>query len=85
MWIYLLLVSCYKDKTVIEEAAEVTRTVSFSKDIVPIFNKSCNTSGCHSSGGLKPDLSASNAYNVLTSGSYYSKSKPSSSFLYQKC
>ena len=79
-----LLVSCYKDKTVIEEAAEVTRTVSFSKDIVPIFNKSCNTSGCHSAGGLKPDLSANNAYNVLTSGSYYSKSKPSSSFLYQK-
>ena len=43
-------------------------TVSFSQDVVPIFNKNCNTSGCHSgtspSGNL--NLEASVAYAQLT-------------------
>jgi hypothetical protein len=50
--VLLLMVGCYKNSTVIPEGGdEVTRTVSFSNDIVPIFNSSCNISGCHNSGG----------------------------------
>jgi hypothetical protein len=82
----LSLIGCYKDKTVISDTgAEITKTISFASDITPILNKSCNcnTSGCHSSGGQKPDLSAANAFTSLTSGNYVTSSDPQSSILYQ--
>lgn len=78
-----LLSGCYKDKTVIFETGdEVTRTVSFTGDILPIFNNSCNTSGCHSAGGRSPDLSVANAFTSLTNGSFINTSDPLSSELY---
>lgn len=81
----LLLTGCYKDKTVIiDTAAEVTRTVTFSADILPIFTKSCSLSGCHVPGSQVPDLSANNAYNSLTVGNYYDKAVPANSKLYMK-
>lgn len=71
-WIFLwavliiLLPSCYKTVTVSKSAGtEVTTPVSFKADLIPIFNKSCNMSGCHSSGGQVPDLTAPNAYRTL--------------------
>jgi hypothetical protein len=80
----LLFVGCYKDKTVIfDTGAEITRTVSFTQDIVPMFNKSCNTSGCHTAGGIKPDLSVVNAYTALTNGDYFNTTTAESSLLYQ--
>ena len=78
------LAGCYKDKTVITDAPAITRTVSFSQDIIPIFNKSCNISGCHSSGGQTPNLTESNALNSLTIGNYYDKNNPENSLLYLK-
>jgi hypothetical protein len=60
----------------------VTRTVSFTSDIAAIFNSSCNNSGCHSSGGIAPDLSAVNAYNSLSNGGYINTTDPQSSELY---
>ena len=81
--VVLVLTGCYKDKTVIFETGdEVTRTVTFSNDIIPILNSSCNTSGCHSAGGKAPDLSAANAYNSLTGGGYINTDNPSASELY---
>lgn len=82
----MILISsgCYKDKTVILDEAAVTKTVSFSKDLIPIFNKSCNTSGCHSSGGQAPNLTEANALNALSVGNYFSKSAPESSIIYLK-
>lgn len=82
--IILLLAGCYKDKTVILDETAVTKTVSFSKDIIPIFNKSCNMSGCHSAGGQTPNLTETNALNSLTIGNYFSKSAPESSIIYLK-
>src|SRR5450631_2104558 len=80
-----LLTGCYKDKTVIiDTAPEVTRTVTFSADILPIFAKNCSLSGCHVSGSQVPDLSATNAYNSLTVGNYYDKTTPANSKLYMK-
>jgi hypothetical protein len=73
---------CYKDKTVLLEGAEVTKTMSFTTDIVPLFNKDCNTSGCHNTGGIKPDLSAANAYNALQGGGYMNVETPGQSLLY---
>jgi hypothetical protein len=79
----LLLIGCYKDKTVIfDTGAEITRPVSFTTDIVAIFNSSCNTSGCHNAGGKSPDLSATNAYTSLSNGGYINSSDPQNSELY---
>ncbi len=79
----LLLIGCYKDKTVIfDTGEEITRPVSFASDITPILNSSCNTSGCHNSGGISPDLSAVNAYNSLSNGGYINTGNPQASELY---
>ena len=80
----LFLVSCYQDKTVPVEIPEITRVVSFSRDIIPILNKSCNTSGCHTAGGQVPNLSAANAFNSLAIGNYLDKTVPGNSALYLK-
>ncbi len=77
----LLLIGCYKNKTVnFDTGDDITRSVSFTGDIIPIFNSSCNISGCHSSGGKAPDLSISNAYNSLAG--YTNTGDPQSSELY---
>lgn len=82
-FILLLLAGCYKDRTVLfETGEEITRPVIFTSDILPIFNSSCNNSGCHSAGGKSPDLSAANAFTSLTNGGYINTGDPQSSELY---
>ncbi|MEO7264890.1 MAG: hypothetical protein ABIW38_08260 [Ferruginibacter sp.] len=78
-----LLAGCYKDRTVIfDTGEEITRPVSFANDIIPIFNSSCNTAGCHNTGGKSPDLSASNAFTSLSNGGYFNAAESQSSELY---
>jgi hypothetical protein len=77
----LYFVSCYKDVTIPREI-EITREVTFSGDIVPLLNKSCNNAGCHSSGGVPPNLTADNAFNALSTGGYLDTSTPENSELY---
>ncbi len=78
-----LLSGCYKDKTVIfDTGTEITRPVTFSNDIIPMFSKSCALSGCHTTGGKSPDLSAANAYNSLKVGNYFNTTNPSGSVIY---
>ena len=80
---FLTLVGCYKTETVVKETGdEITRTVSFTQDLVPIFNASCNSSGCHNAGGKSPDLSPVNAYGALTNGGYVNTGDPEGSELY---
>jgi hypothetical protein len=75
--------SCYKVATVVpDNATEVTGPVSFAFDIMPILNASCNSGGCHSTGGHIPDLSADKAYNSLNNGGYLDLSTPENSELY---
>ena len=77
-----LLPGCYKDKTVVSDTgAEITRSVTFSGDIIPIFTKSCSLSGCHVTGSKSPDLSAANAYNSLKIGNYFNTTTPASSVI----
>jgi hypothetical protein len=74
---------CTKDTTVyLNNGAEVTTPVSFSKEMVPIFAKSCAVSGCHSSGGQAPDLTSERAYNSLINGSYVDLAQPEKSDIY---
>lgn len=56
--------------------------VSFTTDIMPIFNASCNMSGCHAAGAFAPDLTPANAYSSLFDGDFINTSDPASSLLY---
>jgi hypothetical protein len=58
--------------------------VSYSADIQPIFDNSCNSSGCHSTGGVSPDLTPANSYNDLMAKGMVNVSAPESSRLYTK-
>lgn len=77
------LQSCYKVATVKPKTdVEVTEPVSFANEIVPIFNKECSMSGCHSSGGIKPDLTSDKAYTSLMNGGYVDVNTPENSEIY---
>ena len=79
----LFVTGCYKVTTlIIPNNEEVTRDVSFSADILPITAQSCSISGCHNSGGIKPDLSADKIYTNLTTGGYVNVGTPENSELY---
>lgn len=65
------LESCYSDEYIIEtEPIDTTRIVSFSNDIVPVFELKCNDSSCHASGAVEPDLTPANAYQSLLDGNF---------------
>jgi len=76
----LLIAGCYKDKSIITvKVDEITTPVSFSLDIIPIFSKNCTLSGCHSSGGQVPDLTANNARRALLEQNLIDLNDPKSS------
>jgi hypothetical protein len=58
-----------------------TDSISFATDIMPIFNNSCNMSGCHATGAKEPDLSPANAYASLQNG-YINTANPANSGIY---
>src|SRR5215472_7914240 len=75
-------VGCAKTTTVvINPGSQITTTVSFSKDILPIFSTNCALSGCHVPGGHVPDLTAANAYQSLTTGGYVTAGDPNNSVI----
>jgi len=84
--IIALITSCEKNITLIikPQAVEVTDTVSFSKDLIPIFSVNCAISGCHATGGRAPDLMADKAYSSLMNGNYINVADPESSTLYER-
>lgn len=82
--VIFFLAGCYKNRTVYEDAPAITRTVSFAQDIIPIFNKSCSLTGCHTTGGQTPNLIQANAYNSLIIGNYVDKNDPENSIIYLK-
>ncbi len=79
----VFLVSCYKVTTLtLNTEQEITTPVSLASDIIPLFSKNCSLSGCHNTGGLKPDLSADKAYNSLINGNYVDLGNPENSDIY---
>lgn len=64
------------------EKKPIPETLSFSGDIIPIFNNGCNTNVCHGPGSTPPDLSPDNAYNSLMDGGYVDTTTPEASILY---
>ncbi len=69
--------SCYSH--LIEDELSEDTEISFSEDIVPIFENSCIT--CHGSDYSSPILTSEKAYESLTSGGYIDTEDPESSVL----
>jgi hypothetical protein len=67
-------VSCKYDE-VLPYEPDPTIPVLFSEDIIPIFESSCATAGCHN-GAVAPDLTSSTAYDVLWMGGYINTEVP---------
>jgi hypothetical protein len=79
----LFISGCYKVTTLVNtNEEEVTRPVSLNDDIIPVFVASCSKSGCHNSGGIKPDLSPDKVYSTLINGNYVDLSNPENSVIY---
>jgi hypothetical protein len=79
-----VLSGCYYDQVIpVEPSVGDVGNVTFSAGIIPIFNSSCNVTGCHSAGGQKPNLTAASAYTSLMNGGYIDKTTPENSLLYQ--
>lgn len=80
----LVLAGCYKDRTVLiaNNGTQVTSSVSFAGDIVPIFSKSCSMSGCHNTGGQVPDLTPGNAYRTINEQNLIDLGNPENSEIY---
>jgi hypothetical protein len=66
------------------EEEPVPESVSLAVDIIPIFISGCNSSVCHGSGGVKPDLTAENAYTSLFEENQIDLTVPENSILYKK-
>ncbi len=77
----LLFTGCEYDYVEPDNAPILTK-VSFSGDILPIFNSSCNFSGCHSAGAVSPDLTSGNAYESLFANDMVDTENPAGSLLY---
>ena len=77
----LLFTGCEYDYVEPDNAPIVTK-ISFSGDVVPIFNNSCNFSGCHSAGAVPPDLTPGRAYESLFANNMVDSENPASSVLY---
>ncbi len=78
------LTGCYKD--VISPGSDPDgppQFVSFSEDLVPIFDTKCALSGCHVDGAHKPYLNASVAYQEIVNGGFVNLVIPKESILYK--
>jgi hypothetical protein len=63
---------------------EVPDSVSFSANVLPIFDARCDNTGCHATGGIAPDLTTANAYTNLIVFGYVDTDLPEQSQLYLK-
>ncbi|HEX5001470.1 MAG TPA: hypothetical protein VFW78_03165 [Bacteroidia bacterium] len=76
----VLLSSCYYDEVVVFEG--LPENVSLKNDVQIIFDRDCNSSGCHDAQGThEPSLVPENSYNSLTQG-YVNTVEPEKSKLY---
>ena len=65
----LMATSCYYDEMPPDAVIIIPETVSYSKDIQPLWNESCVS--CHKPGATAPDLTTTNSYTALTANNKY--------------
>jgi len=76
---------CKQDVTLTIQSTETIKdTVSFSKELQPIFTAKCALNGCHVNGGQAPDLENGESYSSLSSAKFYNIAAPKSSILYER-
>lgn len=66
------------------EPVVVPDSVKFSVNILPIFDARCDNTGCHTAGGIKPNLSPTTAYSELITYGLVDTDVPDQSTLYIK-
>ena len=77
------MTGCYKDVTSPgSDPNGPPLNVSFSGDLIPLFNANCNTAGCHDGTAHSPDLRADKAYAAITGGGWINTVVPSTSKIY---
>lgn len=64
-------------------SGEIPQNISYSNDVIPVFNASCNSISCHASGVVPPDLSPQNGYNYLLYGGLVDTTQAEESILYK--
>jgi hypothetical protein len=64
------------------EPIDPDQPVSFSGQIVPIFEAKCNAGVCHGDGGKDPILTANKAFDSLISGGFVDTTAPENSGIY---
>lgn len=79
----MMATSCYYDEVPPEAVTPLPETVSYTKDIQPLWNESCI--GCHATGSTAPDLTAVNSYLALTKNSKYVVAKDAANSILYKC
>lgn len=82
MFITVVVASCEYESVKPVEIDPDTE-LSFKADIIPIFNQSCNSSGCHGVGDFAPDLTEENAYSSLFANEMIDTVTPENSVLYE--
>lgn len=83
LFVMVFFSQCYYDQVLEPIAPAPDKELSFTADIQPIFDASCNSAGCHNTGGIAPDLSAGKSYDALTNGNYLKTGDPEGSELYK--
>jgi hypothetical protein len=83
LFISSFITACTYD-TIAPEKIEVPEMISFNADVIPIFDGVCNNSGCHSDGGISPNLTEDDAYTSLIFFGYVNTDVPEESEIYLK-
>jgi len=81
-FIFCVATSCEYD-FVEPVAIEPGTEISFKNDVIPIFNNSCNSSGCHGAGDFDPVLTPESAYQNLMGLNQVDTTNPENSVLYE--
>ncbi len=80
-----ILGGCTYETGVITNEIDIDTTVvvSFSQEIMPLFEEKCGDASCHGIAGVAPILTENVAYEELWQGNYIDTLKPEDSELYQ--
>lgn len=84
VWAAFAVAGCKYDWIIPEEVPVIDpdgQEISFSADILPVFNSGNNCTACHN-GSQMPDLREGNAYSSLNSTRYINKTSPEESRIY---
>ena len=69
LMVSLMATSCYYDEMPPEAVIPIPETVSYSRDVQPLWDQDCIS--CHKSGATAPDLTSANSYSALVTNNKY--------------